>query len=445
MDNEIELISDGDGLAVIGKSTAVERFLASHDLASKDLGLQRLRPAVGAAAGATQITSEVVANYGRWVKLSEKSARLAKTQNLMKGSEAGLSRAVAVTEKGKITNLLEFSTRGTLLTNPAVLSGIGGLMAQQAMQQAMDEIADYLAVIDAKVDDVLRAQKDAVLSDMIGVDFVIEEAMTVRNQVGRVSEVTWSKVQGSSATIGRTQAYALRQLDALAEKLERNTKIGDLAATAKGAQSTVQEWLAVLARCFQLQDALSILELDRVLDGAAQDLDQHRLGLKAARRNRLELISQSTAQLLARIDATATFANSKVLLHPMDSRAVVDASNQVAHGIVEFHDRLGIGSGRESFNGKRWVDAVAEVKDKVVETGAEGVGAARQLGDEGIGRALSFGARASSKLTNRLERARVERDAKLGPPEVLEPAEADEESPRSDKDKKSFLRRRGDE
>ena len=32
MDNEIELISDGEGLAVIGESTAVERFVASLGL-----------------------------------------------------------------------------------------------------------------------------------------------------------------------------------------------------------------------------------------------------------------------------------------------------------------------------------------------------------------------------------------------------------------------------
>ena len=87
-------------------------------------------------------------------------------------------------------------------------------MAQLAMQQTMDEITDYLAAIEEKVDDVLRAQKDAVLADMIGAGFVIEEAMTVREQVGRVSEVTWSKVQATSMTIARTQAYALRQLDA---------------------------------------------------------------------------------------------------------------------------------------------------------------------------------------------------------------------------------------
>ena len=203
-------------------------------------------------------------------------------------------------------------------------------MAQLAMQQTMDEITDYLATIDEKVDDVLRAQKDAVLADMIGVGFVIEEAMTIREQVGRVSEVTWSKVQATPATIARTQAYALRQLDALAEKMERKTKIGDLAKAAKEAESKVQEWLAVLARCFQLQDAIAVLELDRVLDASPEELDGHRLGLRAARQNRLELISRSTERLMARMDAAAGTANTKVLLHPTTSPAVVQSSNHVA-------------------------------------------------------------------------------------------------------------------
>ncbi|MGW2933553.1 hypothetical protein ACWDA7_17190 [Streptomyces sp. NPDC001156] len=42
MDDDIQLITDGDGLAVIGSPTAVERFLVSEGLPSKDLGLPRL-------------------------------------------------------------------------------------------------------------------------------------------------------------------------------------------------------------------------------------------------------------------------------------------------------------------------------------------------------------------------------------------------------------------
>lgn len=194
---------------------------------------------------------------------------------LMKGSQAGLSRGV-LTDNGKITGLVQFAAgKGTLVANPAILAGVGGIMAQAAMQQAMDEITDYLAVIDAKVDDILRAQKDAVLADMIGVDLVIAEAMTVSGSVGRVSEITWSKVQATSITVAWTQAYALRQLDALAEKLEGTTKIGDLADLSKKVETQVHDWLAVLARCFQLQDALCILELDRAHN--TQILNQLRL------------------------------------------------------------------------------------------------------------------------------------------------------------------------
>ena len=113
--------------------------------------------------------------------------------------------------------------------------------------------------------------------------------MTTREHGGRVNEVTWSKVQATPATIAETQAYALRQLDARAEKLERETRIGDLAGAAKDAESKAQERLAVLARSFQLQDAIAVIELDRVLDAAPEDLDGHRLGLRQPG-DRLEFI-----------------------------------------------------------------------------------------------------------------------------------------------------------
>ncbi len=72
---------------------------------------------------------------------------------------------------------------------------------------------DYLAVIDEKVDDVLRAQTNQVLARLDGVDLAVMEAMSVRDAVGRVSEVTWSKVQSSAQTIHETEGYSLRHLE----------------------------------------------------------------------------------------------------------------------------------------------------------------------------------------------------------------------------------------
>lgn len=111
---------------------------------------------------------------------------------------------------------------------------------------------------------------------MVGVGFELDEAMMLREARGRVDEVTWSKVQSSASTLSDTQAYALSQLEAIAQKLEDKAKLGDLAETIQKAEPKVREWLAVLARCFQLRDVFSVLELDRVLDDSPDELDAHR-------------------------------------------------------------------------------------------------------------------------------------------------------------------------
>jgi len=404
MEDEIELISDGDGLAVIGTPSAVDRFLSAANVPSKDLDLARLGSVLSAGSGVAKAGSDIAANSGRWVKLTEQSAKALKVSEVMKGSSDGVARAV-LTEKGKIKGILEFvKTPGSMLTNPAMLAGAAGIMAQLAMQQTMDEITDYLAKIDEKVDDILRTQKDAALADMIAVGFTIEEAMTIREHVGRVSEVNWSKVQNSAMAIARTQAYALRQLDALAEKLERKRKVGDLADASKDAEAKVEQWLAVLARCFQLQDAVAVLELDRVLDSSPGELDNHRRALRVSRQNRLEKIAHSTEKLTARIVAAAADANTKVLLHPFASRSIVDASNHVVTSVASFHTPLGIESGRHAIDAKRWVDAVGDARHDAVHLAEDGIGRARRIGAATADLAKTTAEKVTHEVSDRLKR-----------------------------------------
>ncbi|WP_227994288.1 hypothetical protein [Luteimicrobium xylanilyticum] len=328
-----------------------------------------------------------------------------KLDDMMKGATPGSVRAI-VMKNGKTSKILEIvkSSPGQLLSNPAVLAGAAGIMAQLAMQQSMDEIADYLAVIDKKVDDILRAQRDAVLANMIGVDLVLGEAMTVREHTGRVSEVTWSKVQANAATLASTQAYALRQLDALAGKLENESKLGGVAELSKQAEATVQEWLAVVAHCFKLQDATAVLELDRVLDASPDELDKHRIGLRAAREQRLDLIARNTAQLLDRIAAASGIANAQVLLHPSVAPGVVRANNKVAGQIVDFRGSLGLEDGQRALEARRWLEAAGDTKDKVLGTSADGVEAAKRLGTGALSRARRMTGKVAGGIADRAMR-----------------------------------------
>lgn len=407
MSDEIEIINDGDGVAIFGDPEVVERYLSSVGVESRELPTRRLGPSLSAASGAVQAGAGITANAGRWVKLTEKSAAALKQSTLMKGSSTGVSRAVLTENGGKIKGILEIvHTPASMLTNPAMLAGVSGIMAQMAMQQAMDDINDYLSVIDAKVDDVLRAQENAVLADMIGVDMIIAEAMTIRDHTGRVSDVTWSKVQTASFSVAKTQAYALGEIKAIAEKMEKKVSLGEVAALSEKARAKIQDWLAVLARCCALQDGTAILELDRVLDSSPDDLEQHRAGVVAARRDRVELIVRSTQSLLTRVDAASRAANAKVLRHPVAARTVVEVGNLVAADILGFQGGLGIDDERRALEARRWRDAVGDVRDKTLESGKVGVAVAAKIGNDTVGRTRSMTGRAAGEAARRLARFR---------------------------------------
>jgi hypothetical protein len=136
LDGEIQLISDGDGLAVIGGPSAVEQFLASEKLPSKDLGLPHLGKVLSTGSGGAQAGSEIAAASGHWVKLTEESAQAVKKYGLHENSKTGVSTGVVKGNKGQVRGFVE-STRSprSLLTNPALLAGAAGIMAQAAMQQ----------------------------------------------------------------------------------------------------------------------------------------------------------------------------------------------------------------------------------------------------------------------------------------------------------------------
>lgn len=381
MSDEIELVSDGDGLAIIGNETDVQRFLLDQGLdrcPSRSLDLHRLESAVIKGGSLVQAGSELAANSGRWVRLTKDSAAAVRRWGLMPSKKGGIGHAMIGPRPGHSQQWLQIDKVGGLLCGPVAPVVLATLMQQQAMQAQMDEIVEYLQEINEKVDDILRGQKDAVLADMIGVDLIIEDAWTVRNQTGRVSEITWSKVQGTSMTIASTQAYALRQLDAISEKLHSKKDPAELSKAAKDAEVKVREWLAVLARCFQLQDQIIVLELDRVLDASPEELDQHRIGLITARQNRRELIARGTQRLLVEMGETVDKANSKVLFNPFKSPAVVRSSNQVTADLLNFRGRLGIQSDSRSFEAKGWGKAALEARDELVTTTVEGFDATRQ-------------------------------------------------------------------
>lgn len=367
MPDEIELVSDGDGVAIMGVPSAVERFLDHAGLREQarrfDLG--RLSTALKAGAGTLTAGSSIVEKSGMYLKLTPESAQqLRDAGGLMKTKTKGVSHAMlGETGKASLKWLQVEDGPSSLLSNPAVLSGVGGLMSQFAQQAEAHELKELLVRIDEKLDDVRRAQRDAVLAKMTSAGAAIDEAMTIRARGGD-PKTLWDKVSGVSSTILNVQDEALHALSALAVKADGKSKTGGLKRAVRGIDGEAAVQLAVLARCFELQDKFRVVELDHVLATTPENLEGHRLGVAAARDERRAAVLDSTSRFMSRLDAAGGIANDNIVLHARAARSVIGSLNATAEIIEDFHAPLGIDSGRRPVHAIPWREAVRDPQQR---------------------------------------------------------------------------------
>src|SRR5690606_2812879 len=115
MDSELELVSNGEDLAIIGCADDVERFLLHSGLdkaPSRGLDLHKLRSGLGAAGAAALAGSHVAENSGRWVKLTAESAAVVRKYGLTPTKTPGVSHAM-VGQPGNIKQWLQISKAPT--------------------------------------------------------------------------------------------------------------------------------------------------------------------------------------------------------------------------------------------------------------------------------------------------------------------------------------------
>jgi hypothetical protein len=367
---ELRLIKNEDGVAVIGESSLVQAFYESLALTDRT-PVRNLGTRLSGLSGVAGVGQQIAENSGRWMKLTEESAAALRTASMTQSKTTGNFFAVLRATDGKITKNLQFVKNGgkgmTALASPAALAAAASVLNQMAMQQTIDEIKDYLDVIDRKLDDVLRNQKIDIISKMYGVGDLIDESIIVRDSVGHVSGTTWSKVQNAALILSGTRRYALQQLSVITTRIESVTDLGDLAKLLASTDGEIKDWLVVLARCLQLREEADSLELDRVAQTEPENVEVHRRGLQTARDKRWQQVTETTTDLLDRIDNAAQRANSKVLLHPLPAGRVVRSGNRLTTSVVGFQESLGLTDERNQVPARRWIAAAGDAKDAVVD------------------------------------------------------------------------------
>lgn len=362
MDDEVELVSDGEGLAVFGRVSAVEQFMASMGILaeSRDLRLAKWAPTLRATSEIAVQAADSAMESGRWVKLTAESADKMKRFGLIGTDSPRVSHAVAG-QRGDIKAWLQVEDgAGVVASNPALLSSAAGVMAQLARQQEINELKAYLARIDAKIDDVLRGQINAELKRLGGTRDDLEQPWSVLETTGRIDDDTWSRVQGRTQSVSDTLEWALLELGSVADKLENLTDPGEAKLVATDAVAKVQTLAAVVAHCFELQDSIDEIQIERARSLPPEEIDRLRQGLDLARDTRRERTCERIASALDRMSVVIGAVDSRQLLYPATPGIVRDAIEKVWAIGADFLEILAVPYSPATPSLTRWLDAVRD-------------------------------------------------------------------------------------
>lgn len=430
-ENALQVVTTEDGVLLLGDEAALSVLDSSAPQA------RRLSPdAVNRASATLSTVARWQAEAGRWLRMDDHSAEFVKSHDV--GTvRAGVLRLGDIRQagnQGEIVKHLRFDNRAVL--SPASTAGLAGLAAQQAIAASLQEIRDYLAAIDAKLDDLLKQRKIDALGELGGISLAIDEAEAIYAATGTVSEVTWSKIQGASLALQTIQATTLAQLGSLAEDIGRRAGDADRSAEIlRKAGDDGPFWLGVLARTMSLQDRQYLLELTRLASADPEELEAHRRGIRAARAERALKIANRLDAVRASARRAAELSNLARVANPFSSQRVTASAAEIDASIADFAAHASLEVQRWSEVDRRsWGDAVKGlVADTRLQAGAAGHEVAGRFGSVGAG----LRQRRENALLRRAEQIKVRRGGGEGPgPEF--PSEAVSPPP-----KPSFAEDRG--
>lgn len=341
MEDEIRVFETKDGIVVFGGDDEfIDDFLTSLDLETKGkpLDLSSLRPHLHIASVVVSGLAEIWANSGRFLKITKESQEAIKKIGLIDTAVPGVKYST-LGKPGKVKEWVKVETGlEAVLSNPAVLSGVGGMMMQLAIHQSLAEITQYLKKIDKKLDTALRKIDDIQVADLLGSWDTVEEAKIERKHTGVLPPEIVRELGTFQTTAKRAKYYAWGQIGEVRRSLDESKSLKELVSALTAAQPELAKWLTLLALAHQLE-----IQIDGFkLEGAAQQSHEaYENQLDSVQENQARRRSQMekplNALLLAVFKAAAT-AESKQVLNQTEAKRVNQQAAALADLVNQFAD-----------------------------------------------------------------------------------------------------------
>ncbi|OFL57850.1 hypothetical protein HMPREF2760_06880 [Corynebacterium sp. HMSC065D07] len=377
-DAELTVITGEEGALVIGPESELKRLSDQAELSP--VTPQLLRRASQVLAGIEDYQKE----SGRWLKLDTESAAYLKRMGIKPGDiRAGVirtkdvGRGVASRNGGSLLKHLQFEKAGLL--TPAAPMVLASMMQQAGVEKQMEQMQAYLEHIDAKLDEVLRFQKDSLAGEIDGVAEMLAEAALVLEDTAEVTDTQWATIAHLTADLAKLQGQVLRHLRAVAETMARSkTSPGKVRATFQKTNDDAGSWFYELARTVQLQNQMYVLQLSRANAVEGEVAKDYAAAVARARQRRAARLLEDLTSIAHIAHELGSFSTLRKAIDWNSPRAVAEVNHFFAQ-LRDFADAANLAvEGTEGLEPVRRIDAFRELTATGTNMAREAAGVAQQ-------------------------------------------------------------------
>ncbi|MDO5048917.1 MAG: hypothetical protein Q4D87_03440 [Actinomycetaceae bacterium] len=339
------------------------------------------------------------------MKLTDESAAFLRANGIKDVTKGVVVAGDMVAGSGtQIQKWLRF--KPAAVVNPNMAAMIGLFMLQKAIESSLQKVTEYLGQIADDVAQLKTAQNNETLSRLDSIRWAIEEAESKKATTGRVSAVTWSKLQSNAQTLLELHNRAVREINSIAENLSGAGKKDKLLAEAYGnaASKDMPFWLVVLARTIELQDRFDLIEIYHVVDVFPDEVEDHRVGILNARDKRRIETEHALGLLRGLIRDWSARSDFQLALKRKVSDRILDHAAEIDRQILFLGEYTGMELGEPVLiERKTRGEALKGMTTGLLETGVEHVVEIKDAAVSGVKAAPSRGRELVASVKERSE------------------------------------------
>ena len=315
-----------------------------------------------------------------------------------------VGRSIASRNRGSLLKHLQFEKAGLL--TPAAPMVLASMMQQAAIEKQMEQMQAFLEHIDAKLDEVLRFQKDSLAGEIDGVAEMLAEAALVLEDTAEVTDTQWATIAHLNADLAKLQGQVLRHLRAVAEKMARSkTSPGKVRETFQKTNNDAGFWFYELARTVQLQNQMYVLQLSRANAVEGDMAKDYTAAIARARQRRAARLLEDLTTIAHAAHELGSFSTLRKAIDWHSPRAVAEVNHFFAQ-LRDFADAANLAvEGTEGLEPVRRIDAFRELTATGTNMARELTASGTNIAREAAGVAQQRTLEAHETVANRARQA----------------------------------------